>query len=170
MYFILLIPLPFLPIALIPVCAVVFKRPLTVLLLALLLGKLGFAHRFFPIRGGDALRKPLGFRALVPSLALRTVLFPVLPCVVAFDQCAYLVAIMVDVLALANADGIFQRVATVKADVSPPNCGDVVVGKFAALKATSGDYLPNEDVSLLQEIVRVKNQPSGYDTSALHQG
>lgn len=54
-----LIPLPFLPIIFVPMRAVIFKRPLAVALFTLLLGELGFTHRLLPLRGGDALRKPL---------------------------------------------------------------------------------------------------------------
>ena len=99
----------------------VCKRLLAAVPFLLILGKPRLSYEILLFRGGKTMCKPLGFLALVLWLCTAPGVFSVLPCVVALDQCAYLVAVIVSILAFADADGIFQRVATVKADVSPPD-------------------------------------------------
>ena len=95
-------------------------------LFAFFLGKFGLADRFLTLWGRNALGLPFsilaGFLSLIPSLALLPMFFPVLPCVVAFNQRTNLVAVVVEVLAFTDADGVFQCVTAVKANVSAPDC------------------------------------------------
>ena len=62
------------------------------------------------------------FLPLSPQLRMCTLS---LHCTTATE---YLIAIIVDILTLADADSIFQCVDTIKADVSSPDCGGVVIG------------------------------------------